>query len=79
MLFGTLGASLIGHMLAGQKINRAGEGICKSWLWKQKVWKTTKKNKKKTKFLKPPYSLTNFEIQKYYQNQTRFNGIYSTR
>ena len=23
----------------------------------------------------PPHSLTNFEIQKYYQNETRFNGI----
>ena len=25
----------------------------------------------------PPPSLTNFEIKKYYHNQTRFNGIYS--
>ena len=25
----------------------------------------------------PPYPLTNFEIQKYYQNQTKFNGVYS--
>ena len=25
----------------------------------------------------PPHPLTNFEIQKYYQNQTRFNGVYS--
>ena len=24
-----------------------------------------------------PYPLTNFEIQKYYQNKPRFNGIYS--
>ena len=24
-----------------------------------------------------PHPLTNFEIQKYYQNQSRFNGIYS--
>ena len=24
----------------------------------------------------PPHPLTNFEIQKYYQNQTRFNGVY---
>ena len=24
----------------------------------------------------PPYPLTNFEIQKYYQNETRFNGVY---
>ena len=25
----------------------------------------------------PPHPLTNFEIQKHYQNEPRFNGIYS--
>ena len=25
----------------------------------------------------PPHHLTNFEIQKYYQNEPRFNDIYS--
>ena len=25
----------------------------------------------------PPHPSTNFEIQKYYQNKTKFNGIYS--
>ena len=25
----------------------------------------------------PPYPLTNFEIQKYYENELRFNGVYS--
>ena len=25
----------------------------------------------------PPHPLTNFEIQKYYQNEARFNGIFS--
>ena len=24
-----------------------------------------------------PHRLTNFEIQKYYQNEPRFNGVYS--
>ena len=24
-----------------------------------------------------PHPLTNFEIQRYYQNDTRFNGVYS--
>ena len=24
-----------------------------------------------------PHSLTNFEIQKYYENESRFNGVYS--
>ena len=27
--------------------------------------------------LTPPHSLTNFEIQKYYQNEPRFNGVFS--
>ena len=25
----------------------------------------------------PPHPLTNFEIQKYYKNEPKFNGIYS--
>ena len=25
----------------------------------------------------PPHSLTNFEIQKYYKNELRFNGVFS--
>ena len=25
----------------------------------------------------PPHPLTNFEIQKYYQNEPRFDGVYS--
>ena len=25
----------------------------------------------------PPHPLTNFEIQKYYQNEPKFNGVYS--
>ena len=24
-----------------------------------------------------PYPVTNFEVQKYYQNESKFNGIYS--
>ena len=28
-------------------------------------------------FLIPPHPLTNFEIRKYYQNKSRFNGIFS--
>ena len=25
----------------------------------------------------PPHSLTNFELRKYYQNEPKFNGVYS--
>ena len=38
---------------------------CKSWLWKRNG------------FLMPPHSLTNFEIQKYYQSESRFTGAHS--
>ena len=30
-------------------------------------------------FLMLPHSLANFEIQKYYQNEPRFNGVYSRK
>ena len=33
--------------------------------------------KKRMGFLMPPYPLINFEIQKYYENEPRFNGVYS--
>ena len=28
-------------------------------------------------FLMPPHTCANFEIQRYYQNEPRFNGVYS--
>ena len=28
-------------------------------------------------FLIPPHPLTNFELQKYYKNKPRFNGVFS--
>ena len=46
----------------------------------KKVKKQEKKrqdHEKKIGFLMPPHPLTNFEIQKYYQNEPRFNGVYS--
>ena len=36
-----------------------------------------KTKKQQNWFLMPPHPLTNFEIQKYYQNEPRFNGVYS--
>ena len=66
MLLGILGASLLGNLLTEKGIYRAGrgEGInrgrsCRSWLWKQNG------------FLIPPNPLTNFEIQKYHENEPR--------
>ena len=62
MLLGTLGASLLGNLLTGGKgVTRAVERI--------------KKNK--TNLLIPFHPLTNFEISEYYENEPRFNGVYS--
>ena len=36
-----------------------------------------KVKKQQNKFLILPHPFTNFEIQKYYQNEPRFNGVYS--
>ena len=33
MLIGTLGAILLGNMLAGKGVIKAAEGTVKSWLW----------------------------------------------
>ena len=38
---------------------------CKSWYWKAMG------------FLMSPHLLTNFEIQKYYETEPRFNGVFS--
>ena len=69
MLLGTLGASLLGHILVGKGIVRAGSGKgivrtgsentkrernCESWLWKRNG------------FLMPAHPSPKFEIQEYY-------------
>ena len=68
-MLGDLGASLLGNLLSGGKvIVRAGEGILR----------TGAGAKKKQKFnLMPFHSLRNFEINKYYKNEPRFNSVYS--
>ena len=72
MLLGTLGASLLGNILTGRGTNRAGEGIVRAGYENKKGRK-----QQQNEFLMLPHSLTNFEIQKYYQNEPRFNGVYS--
>ena len=81
MLLGTLGADLLGNILAckgviatsqGRGINRVGEGIVTAGYGNNKKGK-----KQQNGILMPIHPLTNFEIQKYYQNEPRFNGVYS--
>ena len=70
MWFGILEATLLGNMLARKGIVTAGYG---NKLGKEMVRAGygSKKN------LIPPYHLTNIETQSYYQNESRYNGVYS--
>ena len=74
MLLGTLGASLLGDVLSkglsGKGVIRAGEGTIRAGYGS--------KRPSLKKFLTlPPHPLTNFEVQEYYQNEPRFNGVFS--
>ena len=68
MLLDTLIASLLGNMLAGKGVIRAGEGTIRAGYGA---------NMSSLKNLIPHNPLTNFEIQAFYQNKPRFNGVYS--
>ena len=67
MLVATLGASLLANAIIGNAkfpglgVIRAGEGAIKSW----------------SGFPMLRNLLANSEIQKYYQSQPKFNGVYS--
>ena len=62
-LVGTIGSNLLGYLLSGKGIVRVGsvnkkrKRNSKSWFWKRMG------------FLMLPHLLTNYEIQKYYQNE----------
>ena len=66
MLLGTLRASLLGNLLAGRGFARAGQGTIRAGY-----------DSSIKKALIPPHPLTNFEIKDYYENEPRFNGVYS--
>ena len=70
MLLGTLDASLLGEMLFGKK----GKGTIRADEGTIRVSYGSKKSSLK-KF--DSTTLTNFEIQAYYQNELRFNGVFS--
>ena len=83
VLLGTLAAGLLGNFLTGKGaiassqgpgIYRAGKGkginTAGERIWRAGHWKLIG-------FFIPPHLLTNFEIQKLYQNEPRFNGVYS--
>ena len=69
MLLGTLGASLLGNMLAVKGMNGAVEGIIRTG------YGSEGSSIKRKGFLMPPRPLTNFEIQKYYQMNLDLMGF----
>ena len=71
MLLGTLGTSLLGNLLLGKGSVRAGSRSNKG----KGIVRTG--SGKKMGFLLPPHPLTYFEIQKYYENEPWFNGVFS--
>ena len=85
MLLGTWGASLLGNLLSGKGIVRAGSGrrsLDYSTSYRGIVRGKGKgivraRYGKEWDSLMLPHPLTNFEIQKYYQNEPRFNGVFS--
>ena len=91
-MLGTRGASLLGNLLTGKGIVRAGSGNNKG----KGIVRVGSVNNKETGvvragcgrplssasqkaigFLMKPHPLTNFEIQKYYENKSKFNGVFS--
>ena len=86
MLLGTLGSSLIGNLLTGKGLYRAGSGNkCNCHQGKgmyragegKGLFRAGQGIKKKSLILLKTYPLTNFEIQNYFKNEPRFDGFYS--
>ena len=61
-------------MLAGNGVIRTGEGAAKTGYGSKR---SSIKRSSLKKILIPPHPLTNFEIEAYYQNESRFNDIFS--
>ena len=61
ILLGILAASILGFTLARNGVIRAGEGVIRA----------------AQNFSMLPHCLTNFGIQNYYQDEPKFNGVYS--
>ena len=79
MLLGTLGSSLSGNLLTGKGIERAGSGNNKGGGVERAGYgrPLSSASQKTIGFLMKPHPLTYFEIQKYYENKPRFNGVFS--
>ena len=74
MLLGTLGASLLGNMLAGKGAKEQEKELLELAMDLRDLQSNYLHLKK---ILISVHPLTNFEIQTYHQNEPRFNGVYS--
>ena len=88
ILLGMLGASLLCNLLTGKGVVRAGygnnkgKGVVRAGCGNNNKGKGVVRagygnQSRNSGFLIPPHPLTNFEIQKYDQNEPRFNGVQS--
>ena len=81
MLLGTLGASLLGDILSkglsGKGVIKAGEGTIRAGEGTIRAVYGSKRASLRKSLTLTPHPLTNFEIQEYYQNEPRFDGVLS--
>ena len=77
---------MLGNLLAGKGIvragseNKKGKGIAKAGSGNKKGKGIARAgSERKMTFLMLPHALTNFELERVYQNELRFNGVYSKR
>ena len=85
MLLGTLRASLLGNLLTGKGIVRAGtennkeKGILRAGPPNKKGKGIVRAGSRKKQNVKSRlmHAVINFEIQKFYENEPRCNGIFS--
>ena len=68
MILSTLGSSLIGNLLSRKGMYRSGKGMYRSGHELYGI---------KALIVPKLHPLTNFEIEEYYKNKPRFNGVYS--
>ena len=78
------GSSLIGNLLTGRGMHRAGNGNkCNCHQRKRMfrsghgMYRAGQGIKKKSLISPKPHPLTNFKIIDYFKNEPRFNGVYS--
>ena len=74
ILLGTLGTSLLGNMLEGKRVITGSDGVIRAD--EGVIRGGDGVSSSRSEFLIALHPLTNFEIQKHYQSEPKFNGVY---